>query len=76
MSTVDQALPVTPTWLHAEPPALTWIWLAWRTSGKDRAFAPCPERQAGEAATALGYTLLQEVWTCLVLGLSKRIATF
>jgi len=61
MSTVDQALPVTPTWLHAAPCAVTRSWLAWRASGKDRAFAPCPKRQTGEAATVAGYTLLQEV---------------
>lgn len=61
MSTVDQALPVTPTWLYAAPSAVTCIWLAWRASGIDRAFASCPKKQTDEAATALGYTPLQEV---------------
>lgn len=60
MSTVDQALPVLSIGLHAAPPAVTCTWLAWRASGKDRAFAPCPKRQTGEAAAGLGYTPLQE----------------
>lgn len=51
MSTVDQALPVTPTWLHAAPYAVTWTWLAWRASGKDQAFAPCPENNRRRRST-------------------------
>ena len=52
MSTADQALPVLSIGLHAAPPAVTCTWLAWRASGIERAFAPCPKRQTGEAATA------------------------
>ncbi|WP_150106965.1 hypothetical protein SR914_21185 [Comamonas testosteroni] len=60
MSTVDQALPVLSIGLRAAPSAVTCTWLAWRASGKDRAFAPCPEKQIGEAAAVLRYTPLQE----------------